>query len=142
MSQFQIEFVPPRPDVPRIETAIAPDEVEWRNVLSALPQEFDTRYVIGGTLVAYYPTAIMNVFSDLYGEWEMFRVREPHVMRLCGYPVLDVSFVGESTYFFHSHEFSLGDARKPIVGDYQAGDVERAFKAALDQVWSVIQAVS
>ena len=142
MSQFQIQFVPSLPDVSKTEAAIVPDEVEWGKVQAALSEEFDTRYLIGDTLVAYYPTAITTVFSDLYAEWEMFRVREPHVMRLCGYPVLDVSFLDEKTYFFHGHELSLGDARKPIVGDYDAGDVERAFKAALDRVWSVIRAVS
>lgn len=142
MSQFQIQFVPHLPDVAKTEAAVAPNEVDWRKVLGALPQEFDTRYLIGETLVCYYPTAIMNVFTDLHGEREMFRAREPHVMCLGGYPVLDVSFVGEKTYFFHGDELSLGDARKPIAGDYNAGDVERAFTVALEQVWSVIKAVA
>lgn len=140
MSQFQVKFDPPLPDAPRTNAAIAPDEIEWRKVLAALPEEFDTCYVIGDALVAYHPTAIMNVFTDLYGEWQMFRARDPHVMCLCGYPVLDVSFVGEQALFFHSHEFSLGDARNPIAGDYNAADVEHAFKAAVDRVWSVIKA--
>ena len=140
MSQFQVQFDPPLPDAPRTDASIAPDEVDWKKVLAAVPQEFDTRYVIGGALVAYYPTEIVNVFTDLYGEWQMFRAREPHVMCLCGYPVLDVTFQGEQAVFFHSDEFSLGDARKPIAGDYNAADVENAFKAALDRVWSVIQA--
>lgn len=142
MGQFQIQFVPQLPAVAKTEAAIAPDEVDWRKVLEALPQQFDTRYLVGGTLVCYYPTEIMNVFTDLYGERKMFRAREPHVMCLCGYPVLDVSFVGEKTYFFHSDELSLGEARKPIAGDYDAGDVERAFTVALDQVWSVIKAAA
>lgn len=142
MSQFQIQFHPPLPDAPQTNVPIAPEEVEWRKVLAALPQEFDTRYVIGDALVAHYPTAITSVFSDLYGEWQMFRAREPHVMCLCGYPVLDVSFTGEQTVFFHSDEFSLGDARTPIAGSYNAADVEQAFKAALDRVWSVIKAAA
>jgi hypothetical protein len=141
MNEFHIQFDPPLPVVPRTDASIAPDEVEWKRVLAALPQEFDTRYVIGDTLVAYYPTAIMNVFFDLCGELNLFSAREPHVMCLCGYPVLDLSFVGENAYFFHSHELSLGDARKPIAGAFEVSDVERAFKSALDQVWSVIKSV-
>jgi hypothetical protein len=141
MTKFQIQFDPPLPDAPQTIAPISPDEVEWRKVVAALSQEFDTHYVIGDALVVYYPTAIMNVFTDLYGEWKMFSAREPHVMCLCGYPVLDVTFQGEQALFFHSDEFSLGDARKPIAGDYNAADVENAFKAALDRVWSVIQAV-
>jgi hypothetical protein len=142
MSQFQVQFDPPLPAAPQTNAAFAPDEVEWRKVLAAVPQEFDTRYLIGDVLVAYYPTAIMNVFTDLYGEWQTFRAREPHVMCLCGYPVLDVAFVGDQALFFHSDEFALGDARKPIAGDYNPADVESAFKAALDRVWSVIVAAA
>lgn len=142
MSRFQIQFDPDLPDVPHSNVAIAPEKVDWRKVIAALPQEFDTRYVIGEALVAYYPTAIANVFADIYGEWRMFRAREPHVMCWCGYPVLDVSFAGKKTLFFHSHELSLGDAREPIAGDYNAADVEVAFKAALDRVWSVINSAS
>lgn len=108
------------------------------SVLRAVPQEFDTRYLIGDALVAYYPTAIMNVFADIYSEWQTFRAREPHVMCLCGYPVLDVTFTSERALFFHGHELHLGDARTPIAGDFNAADVENAFKAALDRVWSVI----
>lgn len=141
MTKFQIQFDPPLPDAPHTIAPIRPDEVEWRKVLAALPQEFDTHYVVGDALVAYYPTAIMDVFTDLYGEWQMFSAREPHVMCLCGYPVLDVTFQGEQALFFHSDEFSLGDVRKPIPGDYSAAGVETAFKAAVDRVWSVIQAV-
>ena len=142
MGQFQVQFDPPLPNAPQTDAPITPDGVDWRRVLAALPQEFDTHYVIGNVLVAYYPTAIMNVFTDLYGEWQMFRAREPHVMCLCGYPVLDVTFDVDQTLFFHSHEFSIGDAREPIAGDYKAADVERAFKVALDRVWSVIKAAA
>lgn len=139
--QFQIHFEPPLPDAPATDAPLAPDEVEWEKVLAALPQEFDTRYVLGDAVVAYYPTAIINVLSDLYGEWKMFRAREPHVMCLCGYPVLDVSFIGDEASFFYSHELLLGDARTPIEGSFEANDVEGAFKVALDQVWRVIKSV-
>ncbi len=142
MGHFQIRFHPPLPDVPQTDAVIALEEIDWTSVLRALPQDIDTRYLIGDVPVAYYPTDIMNVFGDLYDEWQSFRAREPHVMCLCGYPVLDVTFAGERASFFHSHELHLGDARTPIAGDFNAADVEQTFKAALDRVWSVIAAAT
>lgn len=41
------------PDAPQTHAPIAPEQIEWRKLLAALPQEFDTRYVIGDALVAY-----------------------------------------------------------------------------------------
>lgn len=104
-----------------------------------MPQEFDIEYRLGQSIVAYYPSSIANVLADLMEERELLRSRQSHVIRLSGYPVLDVCVSGEVALFYYPHERSLGKDKKPIERAFDIIEVEREFDAAIDATWAVIE---
>lgn len=140
VSQFAVVFHPPLPSVAPYRGSVSLHDVNWGRVAAVISQTYDVEYIVGVARLRYYPASIITVCNDLYEEWNLMKRREDHVLRLSEYPLLDVRFVGDAVDFFYSHEFSLGAARKPISGKYDADSVENVVAGAFQSVWSVIKA--